>query len=160
MKDVAMLLVVAPLRLYFGTAYWLLIVLEVFRLAGLWQMLKKSGVSGWYALIPGIREYQLSRCAGREREGRRLLLFTLLNRVLLAYRADSAMTFLFVAVGIAVFVYNVRVCSGLVWVYNTGRGWLWLWALPWLNCLPPMIWGFDPEYQPQWQALDLEEEED
>ena len=38
--------------------------------AGLWAMFLKSGLKGWWALIPGAREYQLARCAGREPEGR------------------------------------------------------------------------------------------
>ena len=45
-------------------------LLGVLYLAGLWKLLEKSGVKGWWALIPGARDYQLARCAGREPEGR------------------------------------------------------------------------------------------
>ena len=38
-------------------------------MAGLWRIFEKSGLQGWWALIPGAREYQLARCAGRESEG-------------------------------------------------------------------------------------------
>ena len=44
--------------------------MEALYIAGLWPMLKKSGLPGWLALIPCVREYMLSECAGREPEGR------------------------------------------------------------------------------------------
>ena len=40
------------------------VVLALLYLAGLWKLLEKSGVKGWWALIPGARDYQLARCAG------------------------------------------------------------------------------------------------
>ena len=46
------------------------IVFRCLYIAGAWGVLKKSGNKPWYALIPWVREYQLSRCAGREPEGR------------------------------------------------------------------------------------------
>ena len=54
----------------FGTASWPFAALEALYIAGLWPMLKKSGLPGWLALIPCVREYMLSECAGREPEGR------------------------------------------------------------------------------------------
>ena len=38
-------------------------------MAGIWRIFEKSGIKGWWALIPGAREYQLACCAGRESEG-------------------------------------------------------------------------------------------
>lgn len=62
------------------------ILLMVLFLAGLWRLLEKSGLKGWWALIPGARDYQLARCAGREPEGRAYsitsVLFTI-NRLIL-----------------------------------------------------------------------------
>ena len=37
---------------------------------GLWKLFEKSGIKGAWALLPGARQYQLARCAGRESEGR------------------------------------------------------------------------------------------
>ena len=51
-----------------STAFY--IALKVLYLIGLWRLLEKSGLKGWWALIPGARDYQLARCAGREPEGR------------------------------------------------------------------------------------------
>ena len=41
-------------------------------LMGLWAVFCKSGVKGWWALIPCARQYKLGLCAGREPEGRML----------------------------------------------------------------------------------------
>ena len=46
------------------------IVLMVLYRFGVWGVLQKSGVKGWWSLIPGARDYMLARCAGREAEGR------------------------------------------------------------------------------------------
>ena len=35
------------------------IIVSVLFMAGLWRMFEKSGLQGWWALIPGAREYQL-----------------------------------------------------------------------------------------------------
>ena len=54
----------------FGATDIFSIAIMVLLMAGVWRLLQKSGLKGWWALIPGAREYQLSRCAGREPEGR------------------------------------------------------------------------------------------
>ena len=45
------------------------IILSVLFMAGIWRIFEKSGIKGWWALLPGAREYQLACCAGRESEG-------------------------------------------------------------------------------------------
>ncbi len=45
------------------------IILSALFMAGIWRIFEKSGIKGWWALIPGAREYQLACCAGRESEG-------------------------------------------------------------------------------------------
>ena len=44
--------------------------LKALYIAGVWKVLEKSGVRGWNALIPWVREYKLACCANREPEGR------------------------------------------------------------------------------------------
>ena len=39
-------------------------------IVGLWKMLKKSGIKGWLAAVPFVRDFQIARCAMREPEGR------------------------------------------------------------------------------------------
>ena len=65
MNDVIKILCV----LMFGGTGVFEIALSALLMACIWRLLQKSGIKGWWALIPGAREYQLSRCAGREPEG-------------------------------------------------------------------------------------------
>ena len=57
------------MTLLFETTVWWEAALVVLYIVGLWKMFEKSGVKGWWVLLPGAREYQLARCAGRESEG-------------------------------------------------------------------------------------------
>ena len=58
------------LLLLFHSTEWYEVLIMALFMAGTWKMLEKSGLKGWWALFHGAREYQLSRCAGREPEGR------------------------------------------------------------------------------------------
>ena len=72
------------LLLLFGYTYKspYLLITEGLYMTGVWKILEKSGIPGWWALIPGAREYQLARCAGREPEGRPLSVAAFITRVL------------------------------------------------------------------------------
>ena len=162
----------------FGNASLHLILLSALYMAGVWRLLQKSGLQGWWALIPGAREYQLSRCAGREPEGRVFSLLvvgdiamTIILRLnagkMLDFEASSMETMIgrFVAILIVIFmvefartIYAIRVWSGMTEVYNTRKRWLWLIVLPYTQWIPAMIWGFSPKYQPTWKVEDLRAE--
>lgn len=51
------------LILIFGSVDISYIVMEALTMAGFWKMFEKSGLRGYMALIPGVREYQLGRSA-------------------------------------------------------------------------------------------------
>ena len=40
------------LNLVFGTTDWIFVAAKALFIAGLWQMFRKSGIEGWWALIP------------------------------------------------------------------------------------------------------------
>ncbi len=144
---------------------------EVLYIAGTWKMLVKSGIRGWWALIPGAREYQVSRCAGREADGRALSVASFLVRVqrllgiapyVMARQLlgnDTAGNIILIvefALSIIVIVYSVRVYAGLIEVYGRRKRWMWVWILAeWLAAL---IWGFGKKYQPAWKVKDLRAE--
>ena len=56
--------------LLFGTDSRSGILFMLLFIAGLYRIFTKSGVKGYLAFIPWVREYQLSLCAGREPDGR------------------------------------------------------------------------------------------
>ena len=70
---------------------WML--LSALTLAGLFGLFRKSGLKGWEALIPCLREAKLGEIAGREKEGRVAAvaqgLGTLLNLATLFVPADT-----------------------------------------------------------------------
>ena len=138
---------------------------------GLWKMFEKSGVQGWWALLPGAREYQLSRCAGRESEGRGWSIVTVANitvRVIDRLINQSGhsenitgLDIVILSVQLALlvtqFIYSVRVYSGLIEVYGVKKSWMLLWVLP-TDFIPALIWGFSNKYQPAWKVEDIRAE--
>ena len=166
----------------FGATDIFSIAIMVLLMAGVWRLLQKSGLKGWWALIPGAREYQLSRCAGREPEGRvyrvvtvSLLLLAIVTDVLIPLGIDSLteeemtemlmqkpwMTFMAIAViplAITQFIYGIRVWSGLVNVYGLRRRWMWLCLIDETLVIPALLWGFSKRYQPEWQVEDIKAE--
>ncbi|MBQ9062853.1 MAG: ABC transporter ATP-binding protein [Eubacterium sp.] len=136
-------------------------------IAGSWKLLEKSGLKGWWALIPGAREYQLSRCAGREPEGRIWSVITMLKWVvnliaetppILRILNASAATLIFLAVIVVPLtlislVYALRVFAGLTEVYGVRKRWLLLWFL--FAGITAVIWGFHRDFQPAWKVAEL-----
>ena len=146
----------------FGGESWYTILAGAALIAGTWRLLQKSGLEGWWALIPGAREYQLSRCAGREPEGRMYSVITFVEMILsvavllysdrlLDFEIDtiemlavrlSLIIIVLVSVILAKIIYSIRVWSGLIDVYGQRKRWLWLCALPFTQFIPAVLWGF------------------
>ncbi|MBQ8072525.1 MAG: ABC transporter ATP-binding protein [Clostridia bacterium] len=155
-----------------------MILFSALYIAGVWRLLQKSGLRGWLALIPCVREYELSRCAGREPEGRVYsvltgldVIFTLLLRHTTAPLLDIEdgsvetmavrliiLLLLSVSLEFARCVYAYRVWSGMVDVYGRRKRWLWLCVLPFTQFIPALVWGFNKSYQPAWKVEDLRAE--
>ena len=157
----------------FGTAGIIGILSSALYYAGLWAMFLKSGLKGWWALIPGAREYQLARCAGREPEGRVYSVtsaaLTVINLIMVLddsldaademVSAGQMFLSIFLLVLILVqFVYNIRIWRGILQVYGQRRRWLWLCVLSYTLWIPAVIFGFRKKYQPAWKVEDLKAE--
>ena len=159
------------LILLFGSDGWAGAVMTLLYILGLWFMLKKSGLPGWWAPVPFAREYMLSKCAGREAEGRVTSVVSLLiaaTRVgmrLLASSPDGAesaagaalsLMVLDVMLTLILLVYSVRVYAGLIEVYGVRRRWIW----PWIVFAGPtaLLWGLSKKYQPLWKVEDIRKE--
>ena len=159
------------LILLFGSNAWLNVAETILYLFGLWFLLKKSGLPGWWALVPFAREYMLSKCAGREAEGRVTSVVSFLIaavRVALQLLQPSGAGFdsasgvalsllvLEMMLELILLIYSIRVYAGLIEVYGVRRRWLWLWVL--LAGLPATIWGLSGKYQPLWKVEDIRRE--
>ena len=147
-------------------------VLGMLYLAGLWRLLQKSGLKGWWALIPGARYYQLARCAGREPEGRvssvTSIAILLLSMISNLFPADPAHPENYTVAAVILFVlllpllitrliYNIRIWNGMIQVYNLRKRWLWLCLMSYTLWIPALVWGFGRKYQPAWKVEDLRE---
>ena len=155
-----------------GQDAWLSGILAVLCYIGLYKMFPKSGIKGWFAFIPGAREYQLARCAGRESEGPVYSLTHVGITVVVLIEAlwmhdikdpqfgsfEVILMVLELTLMLINFVYGIRVFSGLINVYGVRRRWMWLWAFPDLRFIPALLWGFKDKYQPGWQVEDIEAE--
>ncbi len=161
--------------LYFGTLSWYTIVCRLLMMLGIWKILEKSGIKGWWALIPWARDYQLARCAGREPEGRVLSVLNFvismvdtfgfatlvaLHRDAEAQAANAVIMadVLTLTLGLASVIYQIRVYSGLCEVYGVRKRWLWAWILDPTSAIVPLIWGFGKKFQPAWQVEDIRAE--
>ena len=146
------------------------IILSALFMAGIWRIFEKSGIKGWWALIPGAREYQLACCAGRESEGPVYSLASVgsialqVLSLLLTFNSTDVSTVEIMIViaslvlGLISFIYSIRVYAGLIDVYGVRKLWLWLWALPYTSFIPALLWGFGKKYQPAWKVEDIRTE--
>ena len=147
----------------FGVSGMMTAFLSALGIAGQWGMMQKSGVKGWWALIPCAREYQLARCAGREPEGRitSTLSFVvtigyLLGRLPLNSILTVVLAVLVITLNGVLLLYRLRVYSGLVEVYGMPRKWLWLWLLTETRWIPALLWGWKKDRQPLWKLEDMQ----
>ena len=146
------------------------IILSALFMAGIWRIFEKSGIKGWWALIPGAREYQLACCAGRESEGpvsslasASSIALQVLSLLLSFNSADVSTVEIMIVIaslvlGLVSFIYSIRVYAGLIDVYGVRKLWLWLWALPYTSFIPALLWGFGKKFQPAWKVEDIRTE--
>lgn len=126
---------------------------------GHFMIFKKFGVRPIYAFFPVVREYNVSVCAGKEKEGRT---FAVINavEVLLAipyYLLKDSNSSFFQLIEIAILaailadvLYQIRIYSGLCQAFGRSKRWLWGWFFvdEWIA----IIWGFGESFQPQKQV--------
>ena len=139
-------------------------------IVGLWRLLVKSGIKGWWALIPFARDYQLSRCAGREPEGRvysvagaLLTILSIINHLIPSSEGGINSLGLILAVlsiplMITCLIYGIRIWGGMIQVYGLRRRWMWLCLTSYTRWIPALIWGFSKKYMPAWQVEDFRTE--
>lgn len=130
-------------------------------LAGLWAIFVKSGLKGWWALVPCARQYNLGLCADREPEGRTLAVLDFLMILMrlpgMFFQLDPVtelfLDLLWLVIGMIDVIYVVRVYNGLVEVYGRRKGWIVLWLF--VSFVPALLWGLRKKYQPLWKVEDI-----
>ena len=130
-------------------------------LAGVWAIFVKSGLKGWWALVPCARQYNLGLCADREPEGRTLAVLDFLMILMrlpgMLFQLDPVtelfLDLLWLVIGIIDVIYLVRVYNGLVEVYGRRKGWVVLWLF--VSFVPALLWGLRKKYQPLWKVEEI-----
>ena len=159
------------LTIMFDSSNPALIAVKLLYIAGLWKILQKSGVKGWLALIPWVREYQIARCANREPEGQVYCLSSFATTaiiVLLNINVDELLSSIngFDGMLIAILlslllvqvVYAARIFNGLAEIYGQSKLWTLLWMFNTTGFIPALLWGFQDKYQPTWKVADIKAE--
>ena len=152
------------LTLFFESSSLSGILQQTLFFLGLWFVFRKCGEPAWHVLIPGYRDYALSRCADREPEGRVLFiskLFLIAGNIYTLFQPEDSVNRLFfdivlLSASILVMVYSIRVYVGLIEVFGRRKRWILLWLF--LEFLAAPLWGFSPKFQPKWRIQDFENE--
>ncbi len=156
----------ALLDILFGSAGWFGIATTALYLIGLWGVMRKSGIKGWWALIPFAREYQLGRCAGREPEGRTVCLASIGLSIAstidyLVQSTSGIFTLLYgveISLALVVFVYHIQIYEGITEIYDAKKRWMWLWIMPFLRFIPALLWGWREPWAPTWKPEEIRRE--
>ncbi len=156
------------LLLLFEASLDIELLFKVLYIVGLIGVFTKSGLAWWWALVPCYRDFQLSRCAGRESEGHAYFLTAVMMVVLnfmslFVLQGGSnvisgkviLISILAITVGIARLIYGLRIFLGLIEVYGVRKRWLLLCITGYISWLPLLIWGFSKKYQPGWKVEDI-----
>ena len=144
-----------------GTNY--LLILNVLMLFGMYGVFKKCGLTPWHALIPCLREADLGRAVGMEREGRIsamlhgiLIVTNWISLLITDASLENTLTFLdlgIILVSIIQFIYLVKIYLALIEVFDQKKVWILLWAT--LDFIPAIIWGWVKKYHPLWTVEEM-----
>ncbi|SEF80220.1 ABC-type multidrug transport system, ATPase component [Eubacterium ruminantium] len=142
----------------------IMILMEALLIVGTWKIFKKCEMKAWWALIPAFREYQLSKCADREADGRKYVITTALSYVfdfiymitgiddIEGNAVDQNIWILIfmmltLTVAIANLIYSIRIYSGLFDVFGVNHKWIWI-VILFSDCIPAALLGLRKKYQP------------
>ncbi len=126
---------------------------------GCFMLFKKDRIKRIYAFIPGVREYHVAIMAEKEEEGRTYFILTV------CYYLARYMSFLFengslmktfwlviaASIGVAAFVYGIRIFKSLCDVFEKNRRWTVLWAF--FPALTSLIWGVSKNFVPNHRTI-------
>ena len=122
---------------------------------GHFMIFRKCGVKPAYAFIPVAREYHVSLCADKEKEGRTFAIINaveVLFTILYFLTEDSSSSYaaliaiLVLASALADVLYQVRIYSGLCQAFGRSKKWLWGWFF--MSKIIALIWGIGESFQP------------
>ena len=123
-------------------------------------LFKKCGIKGYWAFVPVAREYHLSLCADKEKEGRFYSVFAAIYYILelvMYFTNDETLlnnllSIPVVAVAVTMGIYMIKIYLGLVKVFNRKKKWVFLFILA--EPLGVMIFGLSKKFVPEKKYVD------
>ncbi len=135
---------------------------NILNIIGYYGIFKKSGKKGWYAILPGIRDYVLAVTAEREEEGKTYCILTacyfLSDIMFCIYEKGSMMwtlfSFLSIGFGLSALFYSIHIIHALCHLYGRSRVWVVLWMF--FSPIVSIIWGYNKNFQPVHMTEDID----
>ena len=132
---------------------------------GLWGMFRKCGLKPWHALIPCLREAELGKAAGMEREGRilaathgLLVIYSIISLFIHGESGSTNVLFLEltdILIGLIHIIYLIKIYLALIEVYGRKKRFWWLLLWLFAEWIPAILWGWLKEFNPLWKAEEL-----
>ncbi len=127
---------------------------QILMTIGCWFLFKKCDVKKVWAFIPVAREYHISLCADREKDGRVytiLVFFYDVLTILLPFLPKDNLFVLFllipiVGIGVAIEIYIIKVYLGLIKVFDKKKKWIL--AFFFFESITLIIWGVSKRFVP------------
>ena len=129
---------------------------DILFIIGCWKIFKKCGLKKWSALIPILREYNLSQCADRREDG------IVYGAVFLVYNAlelplqfdlisrDNQVGMIFsvtiLTLHLIAAIYMIRIYIGLCKTFDASKKWVVSFVL--FQGITMLYWGFSSAFQP------------
>ncbi|MCR4656361.1 MAG: ABC transporter ATP-binding protein [Lachnospiraceae bacterium] len=121
---------------------------------GYMEIMKKCGVQRWWlAFVPVAREYQISLCSNREKDGRSFVILTIPYYVVsipLTLIDEGSWKHVILAIfalsiTLARFIYLIRIYLGLCQVFARSKKWVLSWIL--IEGITSLVWGFSKKFE-------------
>jgi ABC-type multidrug transport system ATPase subunit len=150
---------------FFDASFMQSIVVWIMNSIGYYLILKKCGGKPLLGLIPVVREYQISLCADREKEGRTFAVLAgleIISEIITSFLERGTPSFVILQVFYLAFIlagllYQIRIYDGLCYTFGRRRRWLWLWFLA--EPIVALVWGFSNRFQPMQKPEVFDEKE-
>ncbi|MBR5765842.1 MAG: hypothetical protein IKX95_03565, partial [Lachnospiraceae bacterium] len=122
---------------------------------GCLMIFKKCNVEGKWAFVPVAREYYLSRCADREKDGRKYAILVgleIILRIPFEFSPQDSMQKGIIAIFVLIIVlteylYKLRIFYGLCMVFEKRKRWMFAWFF--VESITAVIWGRSDKFMPK-----------
>ncbi len=135
--------------------FFIALLFKLFQSIGYCFIFKKCNVAWYLSFIPFVREYNVSLCADREKDGKVYTivagiatLIELFNHFIPENLSVLKTILLIIYVGLLITteIYMIRVLLGLIEVFGRKKNWIWMFVF--LDAVTVLIWGLSPKFVP------------